>query len=359
MQKELKRIYLFAAVCMTTVMLFPSCARHDTRGQERTALRVKMTVVTPQANGVHARYVGVVEPVHETPLSMQTAGRVTAVNAKNGDAVRKGQVILRIDSMQAQHALESAEAALRQAQDGYERVRQVHAKGAVTDQKMVEIESQLARAQSLYNAARQQVGEHTLKAPCDGVLSGLEVEKGQSIMPGMRLCSILDKSAFSVRFTVPEAEIGKIAISRQPSTVSGEMECAAADTVLPVRITEKSMKANPITHTYEVKARVIGGADVLMTGMVGKVLLVESRKSKVESESQEEIVIPASCVLLKPEGPTVWVAEEGKAVRRAIAIDGYQAEGVRVKSGLQAGDSLITEGYQKLYEGCMVKGEDQ
>ena len=224
---------------------------------------------------------------------------------------------------------------------------------------MVEIESQLARAQSLYSAARQQVGEHTLKAPCDGVLSGLEVEKGQSIMPGMRLCSILDKSAFSVRFTVPEAEIGKIAISRQPSTVSGEMECAAADTVLPVRITEKSMKANPITHTYEVKARIIGGADVLMTGMVGKVLLVESRKSKVESESQEEIVIPASCVLLKPEGPTVWVAEEGKAVRRAIAIDGYQAEGVRVKSGLQAGDSLITEGYQKLYEGCVVKGEDQ
>ena len=324
MQKELKRIYLFAVVCMTAILL-SSCAQHEKSRQESPALRVKMTVVVPQADGAHSRYVGVVEPVHETPLSMQTAGRVTDVCAKNGDAVQKGQVILRIDSTQAQNALESAEAALRQAQDGYERVRQVHAKGAVTDQKMVEIESQLARAQSLYNAAKQQVGEHTLKAPCDGVLSGLEVETGQSVMPGMRLCSILDKTAFSVRFTVPETEIGKIAISHQPSVVSGEMECAAADTVLPVRITEKSMKANPITHTYEVKARVIGGADVLMTGMVGKVLLVESRKSKVESESQEEIVIPADCVLLKPGGPTVWVAEQGKAVRRAITIDGYQA----------------------------------
>ena len=50
----------------------------------------------------------------------------------------------------------------------------------------------------------------------------------------------------------------------------------------------------------------------------------------------------------------MWVAENGTAVRREIIIDGYQADGVRVKSGLQAGDTLITEGYQKLYKGCAI-----
>ena len=60
------------------------------------------------------------------------------------------------------------------------------------------------------------------------------------------------------------------------------------------------------------------------------------------------------CVLLKQEGPTVWVIENGKAVRREITTGGYQADGVRVTSGLNAGDTLIVEGYQKLYKDCNV-----
>ena len=87
-----------------------------------------------------------------------------------------------------------------------------------------------------------------------------------------------------------------------------------------------------------------------MSGMVGKVM-VNGERLKMNSEG---VVIPAKCVLLKPEGHTVWVIEQGSAVRRDIVVDGYQADGVRVKNGLQPGDTLIIEGYQKLYNGCKV-----
>lgn len=216
---------------------------------------------------------------------------------------------------------------------------------------MVEIESELARARSLYEAAQQQLNECTLKAPCEGVISGMTLEIGQSIVPGMKLFSILELSALNVRFTVPEAEIGKIAVSHS-SELSGEMECVALDTILPIRITEKSVSASPITHTYEVTARIIGGSDILLPGMIGKVKVKGERL-----EANGNIIIPAHCILLKPEGPTVWLVEEGKAQRRNIVIDGYRADGVLVKSGLQAGDRLITEGYQKLYLGCPVTEE--
>ena len=85
--------------------------------------------------------------------------------------------------------------------------------------------------------------------------------------------------------------------------------------------------------------------------MSGMVAVVKMQNSEAK---EEDIVIPAKCVLLKPEGPTVWVIEQGAAVRRGIVTAGYQADGVRVSEGLQAGDSLITEGYQKLYNGCKV-----
>lgn len=331
------------------VLALTACTRPEHTQQEQAPLRVSTMVVRPQSDISCARYVGTIVPVHETPLSMQTPGRVIAVLAKNGEYVREGQAILRLDSTQAMNACATAEAALVQAQDGYKRVKQVHSKGAVTDQKMVEIESQLARAKSLHAAARQQLKECTLYAPCEGVLSGLETEVGQSIVPGMRVCAILDVNDFCVKFTVPESEIGKIAIS-EPSGVSGEVECAAVDAVFPMTISEKSVVANPVTHTYEVKARIQGGSDLLMAGMVG---VAKVKKEHVTVE-EDAIIIPAHCILLRPEGHTVWLQEEGKAVRRAITIDGYQADGVRVKSGLQPGDSLITEGYQKLYLGCKV-----
>ena len=333
----MKRIYLLAVLALGLT----ACSHHERAQQEETALKVKTMIVAQQGTSPYSRYVGTIEPVRETPLSLQSAGRVVTINAKNGQRVRAGQIILEIDNTQAMNALNTAEASLRHAQDGYDRVKSVHEKGVVSDQKMVEIESQLAQAKSLYEAAKQQLNECTLKAPCDGLVDGLKVEKGQTIIPGTRLCAILDVSAFSVRFTVPEAEVKRLASG-------GVVECSAADTVLPITITEKNITANPLTHTYDVTARIKGGTDILMSGMVAVVKMQNSEAK------EEDIVIPAKCVLLKPEGPTVWVIEQGAAVRRGIVTAGYQADGVRVSEGLQAGDSLIIEGYQKLYNGCKV-----
>ena len=267
------------------------------------------------------------------------------MEVKNGQRVTAGQTILKVDDTQARNALQGAEAALQHAQDGYDRVAAVHEKGVVSDQKMVEISSQLQQAKSLYEAAKQQLEECTLTAPCEGVVDGLEVVTGQTIIPGTKLCTILDVSAYSVRFTVPENEIGSLADK-------GTVECAAVGAVLPITVTEKGITANAVTHTYEVVARINGRVEGLKSGMVAKVK-VKGERLKDEGD----IVIPAKCILLKPEGHTVWVMEKGTAVRRAIEIDGYRADGVRVANGLTIGDTLITEGYQKLYNGCKVENE--
>ena len=329
------------------VVLFAclGCTQTEKAYSEKEIIRVRTQVIRAQENAKTTRYAGTIEPVLKTNLSLQTTGRVVAIHVKNGEYVCPGQVILDIDSTQAVNACTTAQAAWAQAQDGYERVRKVYGKGAVTDQKMVEVESQLARAQAVYEAARQQVRECRLVAPCGGIISGLETKTGQSVAPGVPVCAVLDVTAFEVVFTVPEGEVKHFTTGER---LKGNVECAAADVVLPVTVTEVGTTANPLTHTYEVKARVQGGKEVLKPGMVGVVTM-----SKERSETKG-IVIPAKCVLLKPEGHTVWLKENGAAVRRVIAIDGYQADGVRVLNGLEEGDSLIVDGYQKLYNACKV-----
>ena len=344
MQKEL--IYIVLALALV------GCNGHHGTKKEVPALGVRTQVVQPANAASVNRYVGTVESVHETPLSLQTAGRVLSVRCKNGDRVRRGQVLLRVDSTQAVNALRSAEAALRYAEDGFNRLKQVHGAGAVTDQKMVEAESQLAQARSLCDAARRQVKECDLTAPCDGVVSGLDIAVGQTVVPGLQLLTILDLTAFQVCFTVPEAEIGVIRAGQQ-----GEMECAAVQRSYPVRVTDRGLTANRLAHTYDVTARIDGGQDLLRPGMVGKVRMANSPSGQTVEAS--EIVIPAQCVLLKPEGHSVWVKENGHAVRRPVTIGGYQANGVQILEGLQVGDSLIVEGYQKLYNDCRVVGLDE
>ena len=306
---------------------------------------VRTTIVASADESTVNRYVGAVESVHETPLSLQTAGRVLSIHCKNGDRVRRGQILLRVDSTQAVNALRSAEATLRYAEDGFNRLKQVHGAGAVTDQKMVEVESQLARARSMYSAALRQVEECELKAPSDGVVSGLDIAVGQTVVPGLRLLTILDLTAFQVRFTVPEAEIGSIRTGQE-----GEMECAAVQRSYPVRVTDRGLEANRLAHTYEVVARIDGGQELLRPGMVAKVQIT-NQKSAISNN----IVIPANCILMKPQGTTVWLARGGKAERVMVTIGGYRADGVLVTAGLNMGDTLITEGYQKLYEGCKIE----
>lgn len=334
-------VYKIRILCLASLALM-GCSKLEYKQTESQPLRVNTMVIAEQKNNAVARYVGTVEPAKETPLSLQTAGRVVSVNAKNGQHLRKGQTILSVDNTQALNALESAEATLRHAEDGYNRASKVHDKGVVSDQKMVEIESQYKQAKTVYAAAKEQLKECTLTAPCDGVLSGLDVAVGQTIIPGTKLCSVLDVSGFTVRFTVPEAEVGNM-------SDQGEMECAAVNMTFPVTLTSKNVTANALTHTYDATARINGGKDVLRTGMVGIVCLPVLRS--------EAIVIPARCVLLKPEGATVWLKVDDRATRRAITIGGYEADGVRVLGGLQAGDVVIMDGYQKLYEGCKIVEE--
>ena len=339
-----KSLYILIALCLV------ACSKHESTQREQTPLKVKTMVVASQSTASSSRYVGTIEPAKEIPLSMQSAGRVVSVNARNGQHVRAGQTILAIDNTQALNALNTAEASLKHAKDGYDRVSKVHEKGVVSDQKMVEIESQLAQATSMYEAAKQQLKECTLVAPCDGVLDGLNIEKGQTIIPGTQLCSILDLSGYSVRFTVPEAEA-----KGEWLKAKGTVECPAIDTILPIVITEKSVTANVVTHTCEVVARIQGGRDILMSGMVAKVQIANVQSPV--SDMPMPIIIPAQCVLLKPEGATVWIVEQGRAVRRTVAVEGYEADGVRIREGLQPGDALIVEGYQKLYNDCSVINE--
>lgn len=309
-------------------------------------LKVKVQTIGEETHVNTHTYVGKIEEVSSVQLSAQTAGQATAVYVKTGDRVKAGQELLRIDDTQARNALQDANATLKQAQDGYQRARQVYAEGGVTGQKMVELGSQLEQARSMVSMSRKSLNDCVLRAPVSGVIGECKVKAGQTVAPGIPVITLLDMDGYNVVFDVAEADIATIHVGD-----NGTIQVAAVGTdTLPIRVVEKSLLANTIAHTYTVKAALLNVPNdysrQLFPGMVSKVWL--------QSQSEHGYFVPSECVQTLTSGKSVWVLQDSVAQRRSIEVGQYVANGVIVTKGLQAGDQVVTDGFQKLYSGAKV-----
>lgn len=319
------------------------------RTQQQSApapLRVKTLVVSEQNGAGYATYVGEVEEVRQTDMGAETAGRVAAIHVRQGEHVKVGQPLLDIDATQANNALQAAEATMREARDGYERVQRVHQSGVVSDQKMIEIESRYQQAEAALQLARQRVEQCHVKAPAGGVIGVVRVQTGEYVLPGAPLITILDVNDLLIRFAVPENEVSQLLIGDTGRVV---VEASGLPS-LPLRITDKQLQADRLSHTYSVGAT-IGALSAaqrqqLLPGMIAKVLWPNGQKAGV--------VIPAHCIRLKPDGHSVWIQKDGCATKRDVVPGDYLHNGIVITEGLQPGDTLILEGYQKLYEGATI-----
>ena len=107
-------------------------------------------------------------------------GQVLEVACRMGERVQKGEVLLRVDSASAIDAREAARATLRQAEDAYRRVTEVHGAGGVTEQQLIEVETKLAQARSMAAMAERRVENCVLRSPSAGVVGEVHVTEGPS-----------------------------------------------------------------------------------------------------------------------------------------------------------------------------------
>ena len=147
-----------------------------------------------------------------------------------------------------------------------------------------------------------------------------------------------------VDFSVPEQEISLIHVGDAVTATVPALD----DREIALRISDKSLIANPLGHTYKVHASIVSG-DVkgLLPDMVAKV--------NVKIGAAGGIVVPTDCVQTMPEGTVVWVVVDGKAQHRQVVVGDFIKNGVVIKEGLSAGDIVVKAGQQKLYTDANVR----
>lgn len=305
-------------------------------------LPVEISIIENTDDNSFRNYVGTSKSEMKLPVSFPLGGTLTGIYVKNGQAVKRGTVLARVDATSAKSMHDAAVATLNQAQDGYNRLKQVHDEGGISEVRWVQMETDLEKARQTEITTRKHLEECTLRAPQDGYISMDERTTGEILPPSVPFCHIIDMNKIIVEFSVPEKEIGIIQIGDKAEATFPGLN----DKKKTIEIIDKGFVSNPLGHTYTIKAKVpVDDKDVL-PGMVAKIRLSLSEVSG--------IIVPSSCVVTMPEGADVWVVKDGKARRRNIKVGGFVKNGVVVESGLSSGDTIITVGYQKLYNGAKV-----
>lgn len=294
----------------------------------------------------------IVEAERQSTVAAQTAGRITAIYFRPGDAVKQGQVIMRIDPRVAEQQVAGAQAQVEEARVGlenatneYNRFRELLAKHYVSRSQMDQVEANYKSAQARLTTLRASSGQAAttrgfadVRAPYGGVMSALLVELGEMASPGTPLATGFDPAWLRATAQVPQAWIDAVrrgnkafietsAAADAPSTA--RWIPAARLVVLP------SVDAR--TQTTEVRAYLPEKSGSLMPGQFVRLHFVTG--------TARRLVVPASAVFQRSELTAVYVvAGKGRPQLRQVRVGERQGDGsYEVLAGLREGEQVALD----------------
>ena len=328
---------------MVLVALY-SCGEKKQTAQEQT-VRVKVQQIQTEAVNGEQGFSGTIEESSGISLSFATMGTIKRIYVNEGQMVGAGQLIAELDPTTLQNAYTISKTTLEQAQDTYNRMKELHDAGSLPEMQWISIENQLKSAKAQEAVARKSLGDTKLYAPSAGYISTKFTEVGENVSPGVPIAKLVNISSVKVKIAVPEDDIQRIAKSSSMKIVVP----ALGNREFSGHVTERGVSADPRSRTYEVKATVLNHDRKLLPGMICQVFTNYM-------QGTTGVFIPANLVQLDIDNKTfVWVVNGDKALKREITISNETAQGAQVSGGLSAGDKLIIAGQQKVSNGMKVE----
>ena len=330
---------------LATVVIVSSCGSKKDDAT-KAPVRVMTEIVSADGSQSDQSYVGIVEEREGTAVSFTGMGVVKRMLVNEGQSVGRGQLIAEMDDTQARNLLAGAEAQMNQANDALERYKMLHDNGSLPEVQWVEIQSKVAQAKSQLEIAKKNLADCRLVAPVGGIVGSKMIKAGETALPSQAVVTILDISSVKVKVSIPEAEIGDIT-----ATTPTRIKVDAANKEVSGGRIEKGVQADALTHTYDIKVNVANADRQLLPGMVANVQFVA-----VPHQQKEQAMVPVTAVQKKADGSLfVWtIAKDSTAHRTTISTGHTQGNRMIITNGIENGQRVVTEGYQKLSEGSKV-----
>ena len=281
----------------------------------------------------------------------RTSGQVVAILKEEGDLVKVGSVLARLDAEAARLQVTQMKVVHQDAQRAFDREEKMYQKKLVSDERFENAKTQLDRAVAQLEQANLNLSYTTISSPVEGTLTIRSVEVGNMVTNNLVVFSVADFDPLLARIRIPEKNIGKIAVGQGARI---QVESAPAK-IFEGRVKMISPVVNPESGTIKVTIEIPGGGKgLLRPGMFASIYII--------TETHENaLVIPKKSLVLEGEGNQIFIYEEnketgmGKAARRKVKVGFTDNEWLEVLTGLSDTDKIITVGQEGLRPGTAVR----
>ncbi len=320
---------------------------------------VRAQVVDSVADSRSYVYSGEVRGRYESALAFQVGGRIVKRNVQLGNVVRAGDILMEIDPKDIKETVALASAQVRAAESqkrlaevNLARFQRLHQGGVIAkvqlDRSQMEydtVSSALEEASAFYAQASNQLEYSLLRADQGGVIAGIFAEAGQVVAPGSPVIALVRDGDREVEISVPENRIDSL---RDVESITVSF-WALPGVELAGEIREAAPMADPILRTYKARIRLLSAPAEIRLGMTASVRI------EADDEVAALKLVPLSAIYQEENEPSVWVVKDGKLELRAVKLDGFDHDMLRVVNGLEDGDVVVTAGVHKLTPGQKVR----
>ncbi|TZF91377.1 efflux RND transporter periplasmic adaptor subunit [Cognatilysobacter lacus] len=307
------------------------------------AVPVEVALVTTRP--IAASYTGTapLEPRSEAQVIAKTSGVALQVFAEEGQVVRAGQTLVRLDA--ARSALQAAQssAQMRKLQANFARSQQLAAQKLVSASDNDQLRYDLENARAANRLANLELSYANVAAPISGVIAQRSIKPGNFVQINTPIFRIVDTSRLEAVLNVPEREIATLKrgqpVNLEVDALPGRTFTGTVDRVAPV--------VDSGSGTFRVICAFPGGG-LLQPGMFGRL--------RIDYDSRADaLVVPRAALLEDENDPAVYVVRNGKAIRVPVKL-GYSEGGfTEVRQGLRNGEQVVVAGKTALREGSDVQ----
>lgn len=318
----------------------------------------KLVTLEKVSGGSFTHYVDLQGKIDATNISYVApngqGGVITAVYVKQGDYVRKGQTLLRLDDQLIRQQIEPLRVQLAAAEDTYRRTKNLWDQGIGTYQQVLSAKTQAESLRKQISVIQKQASLNVITAPSSGVADEVNVRVGEffspqtAAMPGAGI-KIVNTGSLKVVAEIPENYLGKVGVG---TNIKVQLP-NANNRIIDTRVKVAGRLIDPRTRSFYIEAPIPSDPDF----RPNQIAIVKVQ----DYASANAITIPLNTLQNDEKGKFVMVAvnENNKLVarKRQVVTGELYNDRLEVRSGLQSGDLLIKEGFQNLYEGQLLVTE--
>jgi membrane fusion protein (multidrug efflux system) len=286
---------------------------------------------------------GRLAPDEDAVLATRKPGLVRKVHVDKGVRVKAGDLLLELDSTLWTSAVRKADLSLAEAERDLARWKELATSGAVSPTDLDRLQTRRDLAAETVTEARAHLDQCFVRSPADGWIDQRFLSEGEFAPEGAAAYRFVKLNPLKVQFDLPERDGRALTAGLAlPFTLDG---FPTAKTGLVSFI---ARAASPENNAFRVELTVPNADEALQPGMIARIAVTRR-------QYEHALVTPLSAVIPHKDVHVVYVARDGKAVRRIVKLAGLLGEGAIIEDGLREGDEVIVEGNRSLSDGTPVR----